>query len=72
MTVGVGGFLLKGGINMPGGSALYGSGSHNVVRYRTVDSAGDILEVDAGGVSKFGLDGELVSVRTYIRSKQTS
>ena len=33
LTVGVGGFLLKGGFNMLGGSARYGDGSSHVVRY---------------------------------------
>ncbi len=53
-TVGVGGFVLKGGINMVRGSSLYGSGASNVVRYRTVDARGDILDVDENGVTRYG------------------
>lgn len=42
----MGGFLLKGGINLLGGSALYGDGASHVVRYTMVDAKGDVLQVD--------------------------
>ncbi len=56
MTVGVGGFLLKGGINGPGGTALYGIGANNVVRYTTVDADGEVYHIDEHGVTRLDLD----------------
>ena len=60
LTVGVGGFLLKGGFNMLGGSARYGDGSSHVVRYTMVDVNGDIMRVDREGVTKYDLKGNEV------------
>ena len=45
LEVGVGGYLLKGGLAL-GGSALYGDGASNVLRYTMVNANGDILWVD--------------------------
>ena len=67
LTVGVGGFLLKGGFNMLGGSARYGDGSSHVVRYTMVDVNGDILRVDGDGVTKYDLKGN--EARSLLRSK---
>ena len=61
LTVGVGGFLLKGGFNMLGGSARHGDGSSHVVRYTMVDVKGDILRVDGDSVKKFDLKGNEAS-----------
>ena len=60
LTVGVGGFLLKGGFNMLGGSARYGDGARHVVRYTMVDVDGDVVRVDADGAAKFDLEGNEV------------
>ena len=45
LTVGVGGYLLKGGA-MLGRSTLYGDGASHVIRYTMVNANGDILWVD--------------------------
>ena len=43
--VGVGGFLLGGGVNYLGTSQRYLSGSSNVLQYTMVDAKGDIYKV---------------------------
>ena len=43
--VGVGGFLLGGGVNYLGTSQRYLSGSSNVLQYTIVDANGDIYKV---------------------------
>ena len=43
--VGVGGFLLGGGVNYVGTSQRYLSGSSNVLEYTMVDAEGDIYKV---------------------------
>ena len=44
-SVGVGGFVLGGGINVVGTSERYGSGAHHVLQYTMVDAKGNILQV---------------------------
>ena len=70
LTVGVGGFLLKGGFNMLGGSAQHGVGSSHVVRYTMVDANGDIMRVDGYGVTKYDLKGN--EARTLLRVRPSS
>ena len=45
LTVGVGGYLLGGGVNVVGTSQRIGSGSSNVLQYTMVDSDGFIVKV---------------------------
>ena len=45
LGVGVGGFLLGGGINAIGTSQRYRSGASNVLQYTMVDAMGDIYKV---------------------------
>ena len=45
LGVGVGGFLLGGGINAIGTSQRYKSGASNVLQYTMVDAEGDIYKV---------------------------
>ena len=45
LGVGVGGFLLGGGINAIGTSQRYKTGASNVLQYTMVDSEGDIYKV---------------------------
>ena len=45
LGVGVGGFLLGGGINAIGTSQRYKSGAINVLQYTIVDAEGDIYKV---------------------------
>ena len=52
LTVGVGGYLLKGGFNYLGGSARHGNGARHVVRYTMVSPKGEIMVVDKDGVTK--------------------
>jgi hypothetical protein len=59
----VGGFLLKGGINAVGGTALMGDGASNTIRYTVINADGDILQVDKDSISK--LDDEGNEVRVY-------
>ncbi len=52
LDVGVGGFLLKGGLGLHGGSsALFGAGAQNVVQYTMVNADGDIITVNEKGMS---------------------
>ena len=45
VTVGVGGYLLGGGVNIVGTSQRIGSGSSNVLQYTMVDTDGFIVKV---------------------------
>lgn len=45
LGVGVGGFLLGGGINGIGTSQRYRSGASNVLQYTMIDAMGDIYKV---------------------------
>ena len=45
LGVGIGGFLLGGGINAIGTSQRYRSGASNVLQYTMVDATGDIYKV---------------------------
>ena len=47
LGVGVGGFLLGGGINAIGTSQRYQSGSSNVLQYTMIDAEGDIYKVSS-------------------------
>ena len=47
LGVGVGGFLLGGGINAIGTSQRYQSGASNVLQYTVIDAEGDIYKVSA-------------------------
>ena len=50
-SVGVGGFILGGGINVVGSSERYGSAADHVERYTMVDAKGRILLVSKGNTS---------------------
>jgi len=45
LGVGVGGFLLAGGINAIGTSQRYKSGASNILQYTMVDANGDVYKV---------------------------
>ena len=45
LTVGVGGYLLGGGVNLPGTTQRLGTGSSNVLQYTIVDADGFIVKV---------------------------
>ena len=47
-SVGVGGFLLSGGLNIAGTSQRYLTGASNVLQYTMVDAEGRILKVTHG------------------------
>ena len=59
LTVGVGGYLLKGGFNYLGGSARHGNGARHVVRYTMVSPKGEIMVVDRDSVTKFDKGNEV-------------
>ena len=59
MGVGVGGFLLGGGINAIGTSQRYRSGASNVLQYTMVDAMGDIYKV-------FGFVNVIFTLQEYI------
>ena len=63
LTVGVGGYLLKGGFNYLGGSARHGNGGRHVVRYTMVSPKGEIMVVDKDGVTKFEKGTEVGTIR---------
>lgn len=50
--VGVGGYLLGGGVNVAGSTTRYGLGCENVVEYEMVTSSGDILNINEHYVVK--------------------
>ena len=51
LTVGVGGYLLGGGINMGGATHRYGTGAQNVLQYRMVTADGDVVVVNRDNVT---------------------
>ena len=56
-SVGVGGYLAKGGINWLNGlGAMFGTGASNVVRHTVVTAAGDIYNVDEEGMHWVDMD----------------
>ena len=48
MSVGVGGYLLGGGVNFSGTSNKYGFGAEHVLAYEMVTAEGDIATVEEG------------------------
>ena len=46
LTVGIGGYLLGGGINAVGTTQRIGSGSSNVLQYTMVDGDGFLVKVN--------------------------
>ncbi len=63
-NVGVGGFLLGGGVNFEGPqTAKFGTGAENVVEYQLVDSYGDIVRVTRDRITRRTFHGsEIASV----------
>ncbi len=55
--VGVGGYLLGGGVNVAGSTTRYGLGSENVVEYEMVTADGEIVVVNKDRVTKKTYDG---------------
>ena len=53
VTVGVGGYLLGGGVNIVGTSQRIGSGSSNVLQYTMVDTDGFIVKVVYQSVNNY-------------------
>lgn len=53
LDVGVGGFLLRGGMNRNGISNLYGSGASNVIEYKMVTADGNVIKVSQEGITSF-------------------
>ena len=67
--VGVGGYLLGGGVNVAGSATHYGIGAENVLEYTMVTADGEVVVVDKDYVVKKTLDGKLVmmwKVASYI------
>ncbi len=59
--VGVGGFLLGGGVNVAGSTSKYGLGSENVVEYTMVSAEGEVVTVNEDRIVKRTYDGHEVS-----------
>ena len=55
VTVGVGGFLLGGGVNIVGTSQRIGTGSSNVLQYTMVDTDGFIVKVVYQSVNNYDI-----------------
>lgn len=51
LSVGVGGYLLGGGVNVVGTSERLGSGAENVIKFTMVTAEGDIAEVTKDNVT---------------------
>ena len=58
-NVGVGGYLLGGGINFDGTTNRYGLGSENVLEYTIVTANGTIIKVDQDDVTLVTGEGEV-------------
>ncbi|TRY76806.1 hypothetical protein TCAL_10455, partial [Tigriopus californicus] len=55
-TVGVGGYLLGGGVNFVGTSSKLGSGSQNVMEYTMISATGDLLKVSENAIQTLHLN----------------
>ena len=62
LGVGVGGFLLGGGVNMVGSTARYGTGMEQVLRYRIVTAAGERLIVEKDKVKVISQSNEVHNI----------
>ena len=51
LSVGVGGYLLGGGINFVGTSAKHGTGASNILEYEMVTATGDIVRIRQNNVT---------------------
>ena len=51
LTVGVGGYILGGGVNAVGTSQKYGSGAMNALEYTMVDAEGNIIKASENNVT---------------------
>ena len=58
LGVGVGGFVLGGGVNAVGSSARYGAGAEQVVEWRLVTAAGERVSVTQEAVLLLGENGK--------------
>ena len=63
--VGVSGFLLRGGIHLPGGSSRLGRGAPNVYQYKMVVPDGRILVVSQDGINEIDEAGNVVSINQF-------
>ncbi len=52
LDVGVGGYLLGGGVNIAGSTNRFGTGSEHVEEYTLVTAEGDIIIVNKDNVTK--------------------
>ena len=59
LGVGVGGFLLGGGVNMVGSTTRYGAGMEQVLQYRMVTATGEIAIVERDVVQIISASGEV-------------
>lgn len=62
LDVGVGGYLLHGGVNVMGSSDKYGLGSHHVIDYTVVTATGNVIKVN---------DDNVTNVDTQQEARQT-
>ena len=53
LAVGVGGYILGGGVNLVGTSQKYGSGAMNALEYTMVDAEGNIIKASENNVTIF-------------------
>ena len=56
LTVGVGGYILGGGVNAIGTSQRYGSGALNVLEYTMVDAKGNIVKASENNVTLYNTE----------------
>ena len=63
LDVGVGGYLLGGGVNVVGTLSKFGTGTEHVKEYTIVDGNGDILHVRKGLVTKYTPHGQTVRLK---------
>ena len=56
LSVGVGGYLLGGGLNFVGTTSKFGTGASNVLEFEMVTAEGDVVRVRRDNVTRVNLE----------------
>ena len=65
-SVGVGGYLLGGGVNFVGTTSKYGTGASNVLEYTLVTADGNIVIVNKDNVTQLDYYGKKSKVSKFL------
>ena len=72
LDVGIGGYLLHGGVNLLGTSDKYGAGMEHVLKYTMVSGNGDIITVDEDNVTQLETGQEVLIKSVHYNYKPHS